>query len=107
MLARVASNSVKAVRSFAMSPIAIDIELRPAVARRRTVPLRIMVSAWSTTSELDRILAFLAPDFIREVLEGKQPLGFSSDRCLRHSLPSNWKQQCDVDRHAKLTPLLG
>ena len=41
-------------------------------------------------------LAFLAPDIIREVLEGKQPLGFTSDWCLRHSLPSNWKQQREL-----------
>ena len=38
-------------------------------------------------------LAFLAPDIIRDVLEGRQPLGFTSDWCLRHSLPSDWAEQ--------------
>lgn len=38
-------------------------------------------------------LAFLAPDIIRDVLQGKQPLGFTSDWCLRHSLPANWTEQ--------------
>ncbi len=38
-------------------------------------------------------LAFLAPDIIRDVLEGRQPLGFTSDWCLRHTLPSDWADQ--------------
>lgn len=38
-------------------------------------------------------LAFLAPDIIRDVLDGKQPLGFTSDWCLRHQLPSEWSEQ--------------
>ena len=38
-------------------------------------------------------LAFLAPDIIRDVLDGKQPLGFTSDWCLRHQLPSDWSEQ--------------
>jgi site-specific DNA recombinase len=38
-------------------------------------------------------LAFLAPDIVRDALEGRQPLGFTSDWCLRHSLPSNWAEQ--------------
>ncbi len=38
-------------------------------------------------------LAFLAPDIIRDVLEGRQPLGFTSDWCLRHCLPSDWADQ--------------
>ena len=38
-------------------------------------------------------LAFLAPDIIRDVLSGKQPLGFTSDWCVRHSLPANWQDQ--------------
>ncbi len=38
-------------------------------------------------------LAFLAPDIIRDVLDGKQPLGFTSDWCVRHTLPVNWQDQ--------------
>jgi len=38
-------------------------------------------------------LAFLAPDIIRDVLDGKQPVGFTSDWCLRHILPSDWSVQ--------------
>ncbi len=38
-------------------------------------------------------LAFLAPDIIRDVLDGKQPLGLTSDWCVRHTLPGNWQDQ--------------
>ena len=38
-------------------------------------------------------LAFLAPDIVRDVLEGKQPLGFTSKWHSRHSLPSDWSEQ--------------
>lgn len=38
-------------------------------------------------------LAFLAPDIVRDVLEGTQPIGFTSDWCLRHDVPSNWAEQ--------------
>ena len=38
-------------------------------------------------------LAFLAPDLIRDALDGKQPLGFTSDWCLRHNIPSAWSEQ--------------
>ncbi|MBT8418862.1 MAG: recombinase family protein [Silicimonas sp.] len=38
-------------------------------------------------------LAFLAPDIVRDVLDGRQPLGFTSDWCLRHALPSDWAEQ--------------
>lgn len=38
-------------------------------------------------------LSFLAPDIVRDALEGKQPLGFTSDWCLRHTLPSDWDEQ--------------
>ena len=38
-------------------------------------------------------LAFLAPDIVRGVLQGKQPLGFTSDWCLRHDVPSDWTEQ--------------
>jgi hypothetical protein len=38
-------------------------------------------------------LAFLAPDIIGQVMDGRQPLGFTSDWCLRHELPSDWQTQ--------------
>ena len=38
-------------------------------------------------------LALLAPDIVRDALEGNQPIGFTSDWCLRHALPSDWDEQ--------------
>ena len=38
-------------------------------------------------------LAFLAPDIITEVIGGTQPLGFTSDWCLRHTIPTSWPEQ--------------
>lgn len=38
-------------------------------------------------------LAFLAPDIVRDALEGKQPIGFTSVWCLRHALPTDWDEQ--------------
>ena len=38
-------------------------------------------------------LAFLAPDVIRDVLDGSQPTGFTSDWCKQHSLPNDWNDQ--------------
>ena len=38
-------------------------------------------------------LAFLAPDIVRDVLDGRQPLGFTSDWCVRHTLPVDWPDQ--------------
>jgi len=38
-------------------------------------------------------LAFLAPDIITDVINSKQPIGFTSDWCLRHDLPSDWAEQ--------------
>jgi len=38
-------------------------------------------------------LAFLAPDIVRDVLDERQPIGFTSDWCLRHELPADWREQ--------------
>ncbi len=38
-------------------------------------------------------LAFLAPDIVRDVLDGKQPLGFTSDWCKSNTLPADWHDQ--------------
>jgi hypothetical protein len=38
-------------------------------------------------------LAFLAPDIIRDVMDGTQPFGFTSDWCLRHTIPTSWPEQ--------------
>ncbi len=38
-------------------------------------------------------LAFLAPDIVRDITNGTQPMGLTSDWCLRHDLPSDWQAQ--------------
>ncbi len=38
-------------------------------------------------------LAFLAPDIVLAITEGRQPLGLTSDWLLRHDLPSDWDAQ--------------
>jgi DNA invertase Pin-like site-specific DNA recombinase len=37
--------------------------------------------------------AFLAPDIIRQVLQGRQPVGLTSKWIFRHSLPLGWAEQ--------------
>lgn len=36
---------------------------------------------------------FLAPDFARDILAGKQPIGLTSTWCMTHDLPMCWKEQ--------------
>ena len=38
-------------------------------------------------------LAFLAPDLVRDITNGSQPIGLTSDWCLRHDLPAKWDVQ--------------
>ena len=38
-------------------------------------------------------LAFLAPDIVKQILDGTQPLGLTSDWLLRHTLPIDWEEQ--------------
>lgn len=37
--------------------------------------------------------AFLAPDIVQMILGGRQPIGFTSEWILRHSLPHDWQDQ--------------
>ena len=57
--------------------------------------LRINEGGRTTNGRIHKLidLAFLAPDIIRDVLDGKQPLGFTSDWCVRHTLPGDWQDQ--------------
>ncbi len=41
-------------------------------------------------------LAFLAPDVIRAIREGRQPVGMTSDRLKRHAFSPIWKEQRDA-----------
>jgi len=43
-------------------------------------------------------LAFLAPDVIRSVREGKQPMGLTSDWLMRHAFSPIWSEQRDLFR---------
>ena len=38
-------------------------------------------------------LAFLSPDIVRRITQGKQPLGLTSDWLLRHGMPTDWDAQ--------------
>ena len=38
-------------------------------------------------------LALLAPDIVRDITNGTQPIGLTSDWCLRHDLPADWQAQ--------------
>jgi site-specific DNA recombinase len=37
--------------------------------------------------------AFIAPDIVKAILEGTQPMGFTSDWLMRNPLPSDWQDQ--------------
>ena len=37
--------------------------------------------------------AFLAPDIVRAILEGRQPVGLTSSYLLHHPLPDDWEKQ--------------
>tara|TARA_R110002072_G_scaffold157900_3_gene308691 strand:+ start:1246 stop:1812 length:567 start_codon:yes stop_codon:yes gene_type:complete len=58
-------------------------------------PSEIAKSEGTTNGRIYQLidLAFLAPDIIRDVLDGQQPLGLTSDWCVRHTLPTNWQDQ--------------
>lgn len=37
--------------------------------------------------------ALLAPDIVRMIVEGRQPVGLTSNWLLRHALPVDWNEQ--------------
>jgi len=37
--------------------------------------------------------AFLAPDIVQMILDGRQPIGLTSEWVLRHKLPNDWQDQ--------------
>jgi len=37
--------------------------------------------------------ALLAPDIVRMIVEGRQPIGLTSNWLLRHALPTDWNAQ--------------
>lgn len=41
-------------------------------------------------------LAFLAPNILKDVIDGKQPSGFTSNWFRRHGLPISWQDQSDL-----------
>ena len=41
-------------------------------------------------------LAFLSPKIVRDVIEGTQPVGFTTEFCMRKGLPSAWQEQRQV-----------
>ena len=38
-------------------------------------------------------LAFLAPDIVQSIMQGKQPTDLTSNYLVRHPLPADWQQQ--------------
>ena len=41
-------------------------------------------------------LAFLSPDIVEAILQGRQPLGVNLSRILRVNLPISWKTQREL-----------
>ncbi|MEM7441210.1 MAG: recombinase family protein [Pseudomonadota bacterium] len=41
-------------------------------------------------------LALLAPDIVRDVLQGTQPIGLTTEWLIRHSIPASWQEQRDL-----------
>ena len=48
--------------------------------------------------------AFLAPDIVRAIVEGRQPVGLTSSYLLHHPLPDDWGRCCTA-RSKSLTSL--
>ena len=43
-------------------------------------------------------LSFLAPEVIRDVFEGRQSIGLTTEWLLRHAYSANWKEQREIFR---------
>ena len=48
--------------------------------------------------------AFLAPDIVRAIVEGRQPVGLTSSYLLHHPLPDDWEKQRVLVRNAVSLP---
>ena len=57
---------------------------------RRREP--IAFRRWSARAQL-RKHPFLAPDIVRAIVEGRQPVGLTSSYLLHHPLPDDWEKQ--------------
>jgi len=41
-------------------------------------------------------LAFLAPNLVRQIVNGEQPIGLTSDYLFRHNIPASWNAQREL-----------
>ena len=48
--------------------------------------------------------AFLAPDIVRAIVEGRQPVGLTSSYLLHHPLPDDWEKQRVLVQNAVSLP---
>ena len=48
--------------------------------------------------------AFLSPDVVRQVVEGRQPVSLTTDWCLKHEIAVDWAEQAHLFTAALTTP---
>ncbi|QIE45186.1 recombinase family protein [Pseudohalocynthiibacter aestuariivivens] len=55
----------------------------------------IATSASTTRKRVQQTIefAFLAPDIVRDIIAGKQPIGLTSTWCMTHEVPAEWQAQ--------------
>lgn len=41
-------------------------------------------------------MAFLAPDIVKSILQGEQPVGLTTEYLRRFNVPSNWSEQREI-----------
>lgn len=66
---------------------------------KRGVTIQEIADKESTSTAMVRQrinLAFIAPDIVRQIVDGKQPTGLTLDYLLRHNIPSNWNAQREL-----------